>query len=58
MQIIVQVPDNLVEPVKDQLARIPTGVLEAVALDAITRYLKLLAKGADSPQGPTTNTQA
>jgi hypothetical protein len=43
MQIVIHVPDDFVEPVKEKLASGPTGVLEAVALDAILQYLDVLA---------------
>jgi hypothetical protein len=43
MQIVIHVPDDFVEPVKEKLAGGPTGVLEAVTLDAILQYLDALA---------------
>jgi hypothetical protein len=46
MKIVVHVPDEIVEPVKWKLERGPTGVLEAVALDAILGYLQKLAKSS------------
>ena len=37
MRLIVEVPDSIVEPVKDKLP--PQGVLEAVALQAVVDYV-------------------
>jgi hypothetical protein len=42
MDVVVHVPDRSVEPVWDKLANSPTA-LEVVALDAILKYLELLA---------------
>ena len=42
MEVVVHVPDHAVEAVRDQLANSPTA-LEVVALDAILRYLELMA---------------
>jgi hypothetical protein len=39
MQIMIHVPDDFVEPVKDQLANGSMGMLEAVALDAVLKFL-------------------
>ena len=41
MEVLVHVPDYSVEPVRDKLAS--SRVLEVVALDAILRYLELIA---------------
>ena len=46
MKIVVHVPDDFIEPVKGKLESGPTGVLEAVALDAIIAYLDILAKSS------------
>ena len=48
MQIIVHVPDDFVDPVKEKLSSGPTGVLETVALDAIIGYLEVLAESDNS----------
>ena len=37
MRLIVEVPDSIVEPVKDKLP--PQGVLEAVALQAVVDFV-------------------
>ncbi len=42
MQLIVHVPDFLLEQVKDKLPPPELGMLEAVALDAILAYLHKL----------------
>ena len=39
MQLTIQVPDNILESVKDKLPPRETGVLEAVALDAVLGFL-------------------
>jgi hypothetical protein len=39
MQLIVHVPDDVIERVKDKLPPPEMGVLEAVALDAILGFL-------------------
>jgi hypothetical protein len=55
MQVIVHVPDDMIEPVKDKLPPPETGVLEAIALDAILGFLSRLEasagpKGENRPQ--------
>jgi hypothetical protein len=45
MQLIVHVPDDLIENVKDKLPPPSVGVMEAVALDAILGFLNRLAAG-------------
>jgi hypothetical protein len=50
MQLTIYVPDDFVDPVKDTLARQPTGVLEAVALDAILGFLNELGKSSSPGQ--------
>ena len=52
MQLVINVPDDFVEPVKDKLASGPTGVLEAVALDAVLSFLTKLAGGDGEPAAP------
>ena len=43
MRLTIEIPDALIEPVKDKLP--PQGVLEAVALDAVLDFvLKLDAE--------------
>ena len=42
MEVVVHVPDHSVEAVRDILANKPTA-LEVVALEAILRYLELIA---------------
>ena len=37
MRLIIEVPDSIVEPVKDKLP--PQGVLEAVALQAVVDFV-------------------
>jgi len=49
MQIIVHVPDDLVEKAKDRLPPPGMGVLEAIALDAILGFLQKL--GNEAPRG-------
>jgi hypothetical protein len=39
MQLTIQIPDDLIEPVKDQLPPPEMGVLEAIALDAVVGFL-------------------
>ncbi|MGA2910115.1 MAG: hypothetical protein ABSE36_20675 [Terracidiphilus sp.] len=43
MQVIVYVPDEIVDPLEEKLAAEPDGALEAVALDAILKFLHVLA---------------
>jgi hypothetical protein len=42
MEVVVHVPDHSAEAVRDILASSPTA-LEVVALEAILRYLELIA---------------
>ena len=49
MKLILDIPDNLIEPVRDKLAAGPTGVLEAVAVDAILGFLASLAEKQRPP---------
>jgi hypothetical protein len=42
MQLIVHVPDDMIEPVRDRLPPPELGVLEAVALDAVLAFLATL----------------
>ena len=42
MQVTIQVPDYILEPIKDRLSPELTGILEAVALEAILGRLDLL----------------
>jgi hypothetical protein len=42
MQVTIQVPDYILEPIKDRLSPELTGMLEAVALEAILGHLDLL----------------
>ncbi len=42
MQLIVHIPDVMLEKVKDKLPPPQMGMLEAVALDAILAYLHKL----------------
>jgi len=44
MQLTINIPDFLLDDVKNKLAMQPTGILEAVALDAILGYLDGLRK--------------
>lgn len=37
MRLVIEVPDSVIEPVKDKLP--PQGVLEAVALDAVIDFV-------------------
>ena len=37
MRLIIEVPDSIIEPVKDKLP--PQGVLEAVALQAVVDFV-------------------
>ena len=39
MQLTIHVPDNILGSVKDKLAPRETGILEAVALDAVLGFL-------------------
>jgi hypothetical protein len=51
VQLIVHVPDELIEGAKGKLPPIETGILEAVALDAILGFLFKLTNS----ETPTTN---
>jgi hypothetical protein len=42
MQLTIQVPDDILESVKDKLPPRETGVLEAIALDAVLGFLMKL----------------
>ena len=42
MQLMIHVPDDLLESVQDKLPPRETGVLEAVALDAVLGFLMKL----------------
>ncbi|MDR3754865.1 MAG: hypothetical protein P4K93_16955 [Terracidiphilus sp.] len=48
MKLIVHIPDDMIEPVKDKLPPPEVGTLEAIALDAILGYLHRLEHGTDS----------
>ena len=51
MQLTIHVPDDLIAAVRDQLPPPETGVLEAVALDAILGFLgRLRAPEADAAE--------
>lgn len=50
MQLTINVPDFLLDDVRNKLAAQPTGILEAVALDAILGYLDRLRKERSSNQ--------
>jgi len=39
MELVLNIPDEFIEPVKEKLASFPTGVLEAVAVDAVLGFL-------------------
>jgi hypothetical protein len=39
MQLVINVPDDMIEAVKDKLPPAEAGVLEAIALDAILGFL-------------------
>ena len=45
MQLVVHIPDDLIEPVRDRLPPPEMGVLESVALDAIIGFLDTLQRG-------------
>jgi hypothetical protein len=47
--LVINVPDDLIEPVQGKLALGPTGVLEAVALDAVLGFLMGLVPDEKSP---------
>jgi hypothetical protein len=42
MQVTIQVPDYILEPIKDRISPELKGMLEAVALEAILGHLDLL----------------
>jgi hypothetical protein len=44
MKIVIHVPDDIIESVKDKLPPPETGTLEAVALDAVLGFLDRLSK--------------
>jgi hypothetical protein len=44
MQIVVHIPDDMVEATKDGLPPPSLGILEAVALDAILAYFDKLSQ--------------
>ncbi len=45
MQLTINVPDDFIGPVKDKLSAGPTGVLQAIARDAVIAFLIQLAAG-------------
>jgi hypothetical protein len=49
VQLVLNIPDDFIAPVKEKLA--PAGVLEAVALDAVLGFLMKLA-GDDEASSP------
>jgi hypothetical protein len=44
MQLIVHIPDDLIEAVKDKLPPPDVGLLEAIALDAVLGFLMKLGQ--------------
>ena len=42
MQLIINIPDELIDPVRDKLAAGPTDMLEAIAADATLGFLTRL----------------
>jgi hypothetical protein len=54
MQLTIHVPDDILEGVKDKLPPRETGVLEAIALDAVLGFLMKLG---DSPIANTETTR-
>jgi hypothetical protein len=42
MLLTLNIPDDILEDVKDKLAAQPTGVLEAIAMDAVVGFLDTL----------------
>ena len=51
MQLIVHIPDDLIEQVKDKLPPPQMGMLEAVALDAILGFLHKLQEAPNVTGG-------
>jgi hypothetical protein len=51
MKLIVDIPDDLIEQVKEKLPPPESGMLEAIALDAILAFLQRLKHGTN----PGTN---
>jgi hypothetical protein len=50
VQLVLNIPDDFIDPVKEKLAAGSTGILEAVAIDAILKYLMILdSKTSSSP---------
>jgi hypothetical protein len=49
MQLILHVPDDMIEKVKDKLPPAEVGILEAIALDAVLAFL-LKLDGAGKPE--------
>lgn len=47
MQLIVHIPDDMIEKVKDKLPPPEVGVLEAIALDAVLGFLLKLESTAE-----------
>jgi hypothetical protein len=47
MQIVINIPDEFIDPVKEKLATGPTGILESIALDAILGYLTTLSENSN-----------
>ena len=39
MQLIIHVPDDMIEAVKDKLPPAEEGILEAIAMDAVLGFL-------------------
>lgn len=52
MELVIHVPNDMSDPVNDKLAALPTGVLEAVALDAVLRLIGKLGEGDGHRRAP------
>jgi hypothetical protein len=49
MQLIVHIPDEMIEKVKDKLPPPQMGLLESVALDALLGFLTRVERSFESP---------
>jgi len=47
VQIVINIPDEFIEPVTEKLATGPTGILESIALNAILGYLMKLSENSN-----------
>lgn len=48
MDLVIRIPDELIEPIKDKLPPPEMGILEAVALEALMKFFDRLEKQDDN----------